>query len=354
MAVGALGAIAQFYPAHEDSRPGQIMVASTRPTLIARRRVILLVLITCSAISAVASIGASESRAFEPATPSIVNDSPLMISGPDLTDEESAPGHIRDNAFLVEEAFNQEPGDVQHIFNWITLFDWPATGKTRDFGATYTIELPLWSQKHQFSSTTQMLSAFEEPLGGPASKEGGIGDTFLNYRYQLLDNDEFLWSAPRFSLILPTGDKRFGTGTGEVGYQFNWPFSRYTESFDFHFNAGTTLIPQVSLPLGGGGASPPQDLRAYNLGASAFWKPETYLHFFVEGLFLWGEEIDDLGFRNGIQQAFVNPGVRYAVCQFDEVEWVIGVSVPIGLTEDSPDFGVFAYMSVEHIFRKVD
>src|SRR5688572_11597896 len=28
------------------------------------------------------------------------------------------PAHIRDNAFLVEEAFNQQPGGVQHIFSW--------------------------------------------------------------------------------------------------------------------------------------------------------------------------------------------------------------------------------------------
>ena len=48
----------------------------------------------------------------------------------------------------------------------------------------------------------------------------------------------------------------------------------------------------------------------------------------------------------------VNPGVRYAVCQYEDVEWVLGVSVPVGLTRDSPDIGVFAYMSVEHTFRK--
>ena len=52
-------------------------------------------------------------------------------------------------------------------------------------------------------------------------------------------------------------------------------------------------------------------------------------------------------------QLFLNPGGRYAVCQFEEVEWVLGVSTPIGLTADTPDIGVFAYMSVEHAFRKV-
>jgi hypothetical protein len=32
---------------------------------------------------------------------------------------------------------------------------------------------------------------------------------------------------------------------------------------------------------------------------------------------------------------------------------VLAVSVPIGLTRDTPDIGVIAYMSIEHPFRKL-
>lgn len=288
------------------------------------------------------------------------------------------PEHIRDNAFLVEEAFNQDPGVVQHIFNWINFWDRTSEGRTRDFVFAYTMELPLGSQTHQFSFTTQFLTAFAKPNDGPAVQQGDIGDTFLNYRYQLLADDDFLWCAPRFSLILPTGDERFGLGTGQLGYQFNLPVSRYGDLFDFHFNAGLTYVPNVSafltvaedapgreLPADiepspgstnqptGGGRSPRHDLHGYNLGASVFWKPRTNLNFFVEALALWNEEIDDVGLRDRVTQVFVNPGVRYAICQFEEVEWVIGVSVPVGLTPDTPDIGVFAYMSVEHAFRKI-
>lgn len=264
------------------------------------------------------------------------------------------PKHIRDNAFLVEEASNQEAGVVQHIFNWINFWDKTALGRTRDFTFAYTMELPLGSQKHQFSFVIPFLTAHERPIGGRPEQNGDIGDVFLNYRYQLLADDDFLWCAPRFSLILPTGDERFGSGTGELGYQFNLPISRYGDAFDFHFNIGTTLVPNVSLPLAGGGNSAERDLRAYNLGASVFWKPQTYLHFFVEGLGLRVEEIDEVGIRRGLNQVFVNPGFRYAICQREEVEWVVGISAPIGLTRNSPDIGVFFYMSVEHTFRKVN
>lgn len=275
----------------------------------------------------------------------------LDVSQP--TEGNSEPGHIRDNAFLVEEAFNQEAGEVQHIFNWIQLWDRAADNRTRDFAMTYTMEVPLGSQLHQFSFTTQFLDSLEKPVGGTVEQQGGVGDTFLNYRYQLLSNDEFLWCAPRFSLIVPTGDERFDLGSGQLGYQLNLPISRYGDHFDFHFNAGYSFIPDVQAQL------PPifplveHDLRGYNLGGSVFWKPQVNLNFFVEGLALRNDQIDELGTRTNVTQVFLNPGMRYAVCQFDEVEWVLGVSVPVGLTSDTPDIGVFAYMSVEHLFRKV-
>src|SRR5262245_51763221 len=200
------------------------------------------------------------------------------------------PKHIRDNGFLVEEAFNQEPGEVQHIFNWINSWDRTHEGRTREFVATYTMELPLGSQKHQFSFLTSFVTLHDQPNLGPATQHGDVGDIFLNYRYQLLSNDEFLWCAPRFTLIVPTGDKRLGTGNGEVGYQFNLPVSHYGERFDVHFNAGYTITPHVSLPVevGPGFLSPRHDLDEYNLGASVFWKPTVNFHLFAERLALWG------------------------------------------------------------------
>ncbi len=283
--------------------------------------------------------------------------SPAKESGNEKSgnsEKKKEPKHIRDNAFLVEEAFNQEPGEVQHIFNWVYAWDRTVLGRTRDMAFAYTMELPICSQKHQFSFTTLMFNFFEQPSGGPAEHQGGVGDTFLNYRYQLLGaEEEIWWSAPRFSLILPTGDERFGLGTGQLGYLFNLPISRYGEDFDVHFNAGVTYIPNVSVPLAGGGQSGRHDLHAYNLGGSVFYKPKVNLHYFVEVLAVWGQEVEDTaGTRNSLTQVFVNPGVRYAIYQGDEVEWVVGVSVPVGLTRDTPATGLFAYMSVEHAFRK--
>src|SRR5262245_64112884 len=68
--------------------------------------------------------------------PSAKADEPPSGNGGEKNGKEKdkeGPKHIRDNAFLVEEAFNQEPGDVQHIFNWTNFWDRTRRGRTRDF-----------------------------------------------------------------------------------------------------------------------------------------------------------------------------------------------------------------------------
>jgi|GEM_PF-1712364 len=302
---------------------------------------------------ATTSASSTSSIAKAPAVPDAAPKSGNGDTNGKKEDKKEEPKHIRDNAILVEEAFNQEPGEVQHIFVWQNFWDRTSQGRTRDFSLAYTMELPLGSQKHQFSFTAQHLTHFDDPNIGPAAQQGDVGDTFLNYRYQLLADEEFLWCAPRFSVILPTGDRYLGTGTGAVGYQFNLPVSHYGAQFDFHFNAGCTYTPDVAVPISlvPKVLSPRHDLRGYNLGASVYWKPKVNFHLYVEALALWRDEIDEWGSRVSTTQVFISPGLRFAVIQ-EPLEWVLGVGVPIGLTRAAPDIGVFAYMSIEHPFRK--
>jgi len=270
--------------------------------------------------------------------------------------QEEGPQHISDNSFLIEEAYNQEPGVVQHIFTWVPTWDF-GDGELREFTFQYVMELPVGSQTHQFSFTPIVFEHFsDDPDGAPREEEGGWGDTFLNYRYQLTMDDECGWTpaiAPRISLILPTGDEDRGLGTGEVGYQFNLPISKQLEPFAFHFNAGTTFFPDVSVELAGGGDSPGRDSNGYNLGASAIWLASYDVNFLLEFVSFWDEELDDLGNVDDTTTVLLNPGVRGALYTGEEVQWVVGAGVPIGVSEDAPDIGLFLYMSVEHNFRNM-
>jgi hypothetical protein len=269
----------------------------------------------------------------------------LVFAGGRTVLAQNGREHIKDNSFLIEEAYNQEKGVAQHIFNWVRTWDSSDEGDLEEFTFLYTMELPVGGETHQFSFTPMVFDHFsDDPDGGPEVEEGGWGDVFLNYRYQLSMDDPCSMRpavAPRFSLILPTGDEDRGLGNGEVGYQFNLPVSKELDPFAFHFNAGTTITPDVD----------DNTLNGYNVGASIIWLKSYDVNFMLECVTFWDEEIDDAGDVDHTTSVILNPGVRAALFTGDEVQWVVGAGVPIGLSEDAPDIGMFIYMSVEHAFR---
>ena len=169
---------------------------------------------------------------------------------------------IEDNSFLIEEAYNQEPGVVQHIFTARYIND----SRRRGWEFSFTQEWPIFSQNHQFSYTIRSYHLVEN-----GDRQNGLGDVLLNYRYQLLEEDEAKPAfAPKFSLILPSGSRRRGTGDGVVGYEWGLPFSKkVTGQLALHANFGLTYLPNVRAPLGSGGLSSEHSLVSYNLGASA-------------------------------------------------------------------------------------
>jgi Putative MetA-pathway of phenol degradation len=292
---------------------------------------------------------------IRPLLPLLVLAAFLALAGAWARAQEGEQKNISDNSFLIEEAYNQEPGVVQHIFNWVPT--WSHGGDVEEFQFLYTMELPLGSQDHQLSFTPLNFEHFHDGSVAPAEEEGGWGDTLINYRYQLTMDDEcglMPAIAPRISVILPTGDEDRGLGTGEVGYQFNLPISKELDRFAFHFNAGHTYSPDVSVPLFNNLDSAGRDLRGYNLGGSAIWLASYDVNFLLELVTLWDEELDDLGQRDKTTSVILNPGVRGALFTGEEVQWIAGVGLPIGLSDDAPDIGVFIYMSVEHNFRTLE
>ena len=72
----------------------------------------------------------------------------LLPLGALIASEPLAKG-IQDNSFFIEEAYNQEPGVVQHIFNLAIDF----TNGSREIAPSFTQEWPVFSQTHQFSYT---------------------------------------------------------------------------------------------------------------------------------------------------------------------------------------------------------
>jgi outer membrane putative beta-barrel porin/alpha-amylase len=250
---------------------------------------------------------------------------------------------IQDNSFLVEEAYNQESGVVQHILNLPILF----TGHERDISASFTQEWPIFTQTHQFSYTIPYTFLEND------ESENGLADIRLNYRFQaLMETRRTPAFAPRFSFVTPTGDADRGFGHDRFGYEVNLPFSKIVgDRWTIHFNAGGSVFPDVK----------GHDLWNYNLGASAIYAVAENFNLMLETVAGWNEDVDLAAVAGSAKTALakkvdrttmvlLSPGVRYAFNLPGDLQIVAGAAAPIGLTSDSPDWGVFFYLSFEHPF----
>lgn len=237
---------------------------------------------------------------------------------------------VEDNSFLVEEAYNQENRVVQHIFNFLS---YPKPEK--ELSGSFTQEWPVFGQTSQFSYTI--------PLVG-TSNANGLGDIMLNYRYQLTWNDDYITTAPRISLILPTGNKDKGYGYGKAGFQFNFPASkRLSEQFVAHANLGYTYIPKVKGPFAD------ENITGFNFGASLIWLASYNVNFMLEYLYAGNSELQPLGGTEMIKENIINPGMRFAI-DVGNLQIVPGFSVPIRIGKDITTAGAFLYLSLEHPF----
>ena len=221
---------------------------------------------------------------------------------------------IADNSFLLEEAYNQESGVVQHISAWQRDL------RTRAWAYTFTQEWPVATQTHQLSYTI--------PLQRSASPTNtGLGDVALNYRYQLRDQ-RGVAIAPRISLLVPTGSANRGLGSGHVGVQVNLPISvMVAPTLVTHLNAGATRAGEMT---------------TYNLGASAIWLARATFNVLVETV--WTDVA-------GERAVLVNPGIRWAHNFASGLQVVPGLAYTVGVGPSGGARGAFLYLSFEHRFR---
>jgi len=239
------------------------------------------------------------------------------------------PWEITDNSFLVEEAFNQEPGIFQNIFGIYR----PGDGS---WVSAVTQEWPVRRQAHQLSYTV----AF-----GGASSGSGIGDVLLHYRLQL-------WSespgrpafSPRVSLVFPTGDAAKGLGGGSPGWEVNLPFSKQVRDLYFHWNAGFTHLPSAE------GAAAEHSLLTPRIAASGIWRVRPMLNLMLESVFEWAEEIDGIA-TGRTYGTTVIPGVRTG-WDIGDAQTIVGIGVPISFAAGATDAGVFGYLSYELPFMR--
>lgn len=254
-----------------------------------------------------------------------------------LAARQAAP--IQDNSFLIEEAYNQEAGVVQHI----SLFQRARGGNGWAFG--FTQEWPFPNQRHQLGFTVPVLRA--EPPGLAAAT--GIGDLLVNYRFQAVGGaGSAVWLAPRASLVVPSGSWRSGRGDGSIGLQLALPASFHLlPTVAAHANASLSLLGRARNPAGHRAA-----VASLAGGASVVWLPRPGLNFLTEVVVEDGSEVVGAGQVSRRAAVFVTPGVRWAHNLGNGMQIVPGVAYAIGLEHARDDSALLVYLSVEHRFRR--
>ena len=238
---------------------------------------------------------------------------------------------IQDNSFLIEEAYNQERGVVQHISTF---------QRTAGFWAySFTQEWPVPGIRHQLSYTI--------PFSHQSGLGTGPGDIAINYRFQLAGSGRAaLAIAPRVSLLLPTGSASRGRGSGAVGVQVFLPASVVlAPGLVSHLNAGFTVTPD---------AHGPADARAtatgLAAGASVVWLATHWMNLLLEAVWSRSQAVTSAGQAEASESWTLSPGLRWAINVPGGLQVVPGVAWPIALGRGGSDY-LFLYLSFEHAFR---
>jgi hypothetical protein len=233
---------------------------------------------------------------------------------------------IEDNSFLIEEAYNQEPGVIQHISSFQYM-------KDKTWMYVFTDEWPVPGQKHQLSATIPVLR----------SGATGLGDVEINYRYQAIYTKRLAFS-PRISLVLPSGNYKKGLGAGVPGYQVSLPFSYLlSKKIVTHYNLGATFTPETKNMDGS-----ESNQAVYNYGLSIIYLIDKHFNFMFEvvGNTAISKSINEN--RQISHSLLINPGFRYAINFKSGLQIVPGIAAPIGIGSSKGKSGIFIYLSFEH------
>lgn len=218
---------------------------------------------------------------------------------------------IRDNSFLIEEAYNQDRNVVHHI----GVF---TSGPKDGWAFHLTDEWPLGGLRDQLGVAATFIE------GGGGATLGGLA---VHYRRQLVGHPEAAFIvSPRLSLLGVFGET-FNDG---LAVQANVPVTAVlSNALVSHWNLGATV-----------GVGP----TILNAGASVVWLVAPWMNFLVEGLFF--------GIEGDLPGYVVSPGIRWAA-NIGSVQVVPGVAVPLNLGHRGGNEVLF-YLGVEHAFGPSD
>ncbi len=236
---------------------------------------------------------------------------------------------VEDNSFLVEEAYNQEPGVVQ----FINVYQ--KAKNTKDWNYVFINEIPVISQDHQFS--------YEVPYSfSVAADKTDTGDLKLNYRYEFLRN-EMIVTTGRISISLPTGDYKTGFGTGSTGYETSLLASaKINSKWVQHWNVGAAFTPKSKNSVGDSA-----DNSKYFWNMSNIYIATNNLNFMLEMTTSVKQSTAGPDTATWSTDTIISPSLRYAI-DIGDWQYVPGLAFPTNISENAGSQNqTLAYLSIE-------
>jgi len=253
---------------------------------------------------------------------------------------------LEDNSFMLEEAFNQDMGVIQHIFN--ANFD---KFRFETLQLSYTQEIPLTHRKHQLNLCFNYLMQGNTTGSLQAN---GFGDLYVSYRPLIFDERDWLMFIPRLTVIVPTGDASRKLGNGAWGLQVNLAATkRLSKKLVMHFNAGATQFVKFDRYQYNGDQSTltaERDVLFKNLGWSAVWHFRPRLNLMFEHTANYNADISDQGVVFTKTMQVFNPALRYCINR-SHMQVVPGIGFPVSVADGRAQQGIFFYLSFETSYR---
>lgn len=236
---------------------------------------------------------------------------------------------VEDNSFLVEEAYNQDPGVVQ----FINVYQ--KSNKAKDWNYVFINELPILSRDHQFS--------YELPYSHVESTDKtGLGDVKLNYRYEIYGNEKFTTTG-RLSYVTTTGKFEDGLGAGVSSYEASLVTSvKISEKWVQHWNVGASHTPKAKIASGD-----TADNNRFFWNLSNVYLLTDSFNFMLEFASSQKETTTGKNQTEWGSQFIVSPSIRYGI---DIGEWQIvpGLALPSTIGPNpGTENQTLVYLSIE-------
>lgn len=197
---------------------------------------------------------------------------------------------------------------------------------------------------------------------GLTTNQKGLGDTTFGLRYRFLREDFFPFTitfGPQ--VIIPTGDVEGGISNGQFGFAWDLSLAREWNPLFFNYaslNYSTT--PGVNDPT----ASSTKEFVLHNLTwgvAPTFRVLEKDssrgghhdIHLYLEGAGTVSQSITVgtlVGSKTTGATYLIAPGFRYGYLSKTKTLTEVGISTPIGLTDNTPDWGIIFQVQLEQVF----